>query len=136
MKSLQIILFYMVRMFVLLAFSFVFTATINTSILIQTLVLLMCGMYFLLFELRIEYSLFDIEQSFKTNNKALVYVFSLLTIILNFCLIYLLVHEFYLVFITIIFVECSLKIAIDSNIEDLITYKKITFKGDGNEIEI
>ena len=136
MKNLQIILFYMIRMFVLLAFSFTFTATINTSYIIQAIVLLTCGLYFLLYGLRIEYSLLDIELSFKTDIKILTFIFSLITIILNFFLIYILLHEFYLVFITIIFVECSLKIAVDTNIEDLLTYKKITFKGDGNEIEI
>ena len=136
MKNIQIILFYMVRIFVLLAYSFVFTATLEASYFIQFIVMLMCGMYFLLFDLRIEYSLFDIEQKYKTENNVLKYIFSVVTIALNFLLIYILLHEFYLVFATIIFVECSLKIAVDTNIEDLLTHKDLTFKGDGNEIEI
>jgi hypothetical protein len=126
----------MIRMFVLLAFSFIFTATIDATLFVQAIVLTMVGLYFLLFELRIEYSLLDIELSFKTENKYLTYLFSIVIILLNYFLIYLLLHEFYLVFAVIFFIECSLKILVDTNIEDLITNKKITFKGDGNEIEI
>ncbi|MGL5020836.1 MAG: hypothetical protein ACRC5R_02250 [Mycoplasmatales bacterium] len=136
MRILQIILFYLVRMFILLVFSFIMTATIELNVYIQLLILCTIISYFLLCDNRLEYSLFEIHYSENTEKKWLLILTTIFIILFNLSLIILFVLELYYIFFAIILIECSLKIFINNNIEDCITLRKITFKGDVHETEI